>query len=629
MKIDILKIVDRVKNSNDYSISSLMQMINNENIILEKNDLLDLISKFIKFFYYTPDYIGQLISEISKIYHPKNVIDICCGTGNILNNLENINQKTGIDINPEIIQIAKYLNKDVNFVVGNTINYIFQETFDLVVGSIPYFGFSRFDKNIEKEIILKGLSILSDNGIAIFVMPNSILNGNYHAETRKIIKDNYVIDFIISLQPDQNQFSLIQLTILVIRKGKAKDKIFLPIFQYDIKSFINEYKEQKGDFYLPYSKLEYRFDREYYNPKYNIDNLLGNEPLKELNKLAIILKHKPINRENITNKGKYKIFTDNKIEKYTNELIDEKFILRQNDIIVRLTNFKFIGKYIDENYATITDNNYAIIRSNDENNYISIFLNTKQGQELFSLQVSKFAHGTSFNTTNISVLNQILVPIFPIEKITKTLLEEQLRKNRIDELEKLIQELKEEKYQISELESIPIYQTFKHIEQKENLKNMWIKVSENNITGQEKGKRFEVFVSELFGSFFKIVSCNLLTENGELDIILENYNTEPFWLEYGSDIFVECKNWNSHSPLKEVATFIEKVSSSNVKLGFFISMSGFTTDAIVKFKNNTINKQKPLIVPISGDDINELIDEKYNINQFLKDKIRNIKYLNK
>jgi len=150
-----------------------------------------------------------------------------------------------------------------------------------------------------------------------------------------------------------------------------------------------------------------------------------------------------------------------------------------------------------------------------------------------------------------------------------------------------------------------------------------------NLKSYEKGKRFENFIITLFSQLFKVVSHNLFTENGEIDVVLEITNQEPFWIEFGGDVFVECKNWNKNIPLNEVTKFCHKVSQARLKLGFIVSVNGFTNDAIRTLKNDACNINAPLVVPISGTDIEKSILKREKFDEFLKEKIRNIKYVRK
>jgi hypothetical protein len=161
------------------------------------------------------------------------------------------------------------------------------------------------------------------------------------------------------------------------------------------------------------------------------------------------------------------------------------------------------------------------------------------------------------------------------------------------------------------------------------LTSKWYRVLEQGIASHEKGKRFEEFASDFFGQVFKVVSRDLNTENGELDLVLEIVKSDPFWIEFGGDALVECKNLNSNSPLKEVGAFAHKVGQARVKLAFFVSVSGFTDDAKRTLRNQASNVNAPLVVPIEGKDIERAILKKELLEEFFKEMIRGIKYLRK
>ena len=145
----------------------------------------------------------------------------------------------------------------------------------------------------------------------------------------------------------------------------------------------------------------------------------------------------------------------------------------------------------------------------------------------------------------------------------------------------------------------------------------------------QKGKLFENFVERLFRQCFDIVGLNTNTENGEIDIILGNVNADPFWAEWGGDILVECKNWSSSRPLKETAAFAQKVRMSRGRLGFFVSMGGFTEDAIRTLRNQVADREAPLIVPISGADVESMLNNREKFDPFFRRVIRSFKHLNK
>jgi hypothetical protein len=156
-----------------------------------------------------------------------------------------------------------------------------------------------------------------------------------------------------------------------------------------------------------------------------------------------------------------------------------------------------------------------------------------------------------------------------------------------------------------------------------SLRTEWDKVMEIGLSPDEKGRRFEEFSAAFFSALFSVVETRLNTDNGELDLVLEMLELRPFWLKFGSDILVECKNWADPRPLKEAALTCYKASQSRaIKLAFLVSVSGFTKDALVTLRNNARNPDNPLVVPISGDEIKSVLSGTRTIEEFLKERIR-------
>lgn len=166
-------------------------------------------------------------------------------------------------------------------------------------------------------------------------------------------------------------------------------------------------------------------------------------------------------------------------------------------------------------------------------------------------------------------------------------------------------------------------------EQFNALLNAWDRFSKKNLRNHEKGALFEEFAASLFSSVFRVVSRDLQTESGELDLVLEIIKPEPFWIEFGGDALVECKNWNSNTPVKEVLSFTQKATQARVKLAFFVSVTGFTNHAKASLAATSSNLLAPLIVPIDGEQIKEALARNTNLEEFFKERIRAIKYLRK
>jgi len=90
---------------------------------------------------------------------------------------------------------------------------------------------------------------------------------------------------------------------------------------------------------------------------------------------------------------------------------------------------------------------------------------------------------------------------------------------------------------------------------------------------------------------------------------------------------VECKNLKSGMPLSEVSAFLNKVSQLRVKLGFIVSMSGFTQDAERMIRNRSSNVTAPLVVPLDADRIRTALQHGHKLDDFFREVVREIKYV--
>jgi len=81
-------------------------------------------------YYY--NYIKSLVSELTAKFSYYSVLDIGCGTGEILDSLS---PKTGfgVDISPEMVSLAKKKFKKYNFIASDFDNLDFKGKFDLIL----------------------------------------------------------------------------------------------------------------------------------------------------------------------------------------------------------------------------------------------------------------------------------------------------------------------------------------------------------------------------------------------------------------------------------------------------------------------------------------------------------------
>jgi len=121
-----------------------------------------------------------------------------------------------------------------------------------------------------------------------------------------------------------------------------------------------------------------------------------------------------------------------------------------------------------------------------------------------------------------------------------------------------------------------------------------------------KGRLLEELMCKFFECIkdFSIID-RLKTETEEIDLVILNKSTEPFWQKESQLILVECKNWSSKCGKNELVIFKEKIKNrrNRSKLGFFISWNGFTET----FSKEDIRTAQGdiLLVPVTGEEIIE------------------------
>ncbi|MEE4594126.1 NACHT domain-containing protein [Streptomyces sp. DSM 41524] len=156
------------------------------------------------------------------------------------------------------------------------------------------------------------------------------------------------------------------------------------------------------------------------------------------------------------------------------------------------------------------------------------------------------------------------------------------------------------------------------------LREQWASLPRKGAPSTERGTSLETFAKDLFGAHFKVVKVRRHHRVGEIDLVCEMERVDPFWVYHGGDVWVECKNTENKATTEQVNTFIGKLVGSRYKLGFFLSASGFTRDAMKRMGEAAAGSASPLVVPITGEDIQQLINDRTEISQFFKESVRKI-----
>jgi|LauGreDrversion4_2_1035121.scaffolds.fasta_scaffold17739_4 adenine-specific DNA-methyltransferase len=216
------------------------QQININYSNLSINLTKNIISKEKKKFgiYFTPP--NTIIKNI-KILEPyisniKNVLEPSCGSCEyvlMLNQQYDLNI-VGIEHHKDIYENIKHIqtnNHNIKLYNENYLDYLTDETYDLIIGNPPYFVMSKEDvdekyysyfdgrPNIFILFIIKSIQLLNDEGILSFVLPKNFLNCLYYDKTRKYIYENLKIIDIIECNDDYLETSQ-ETIIMIIQKNK-------------------------------------------------------------------------------------------------------------------------------------------------------------------------------------------------------------------------------------------------------------------------------------------------------------------------------------------------------------------------------------------------------------------------
>ncbi len=125
-----------------------------------------------------------------------------------------------------------------------------------------------------------------------------------------------------------------------------------------------------------------------------------------------------------------------------------------------------------------------------------------------------------------------------------------------------------------------------------------------------KGALLEQVMKLLFKSIpgFEEASTNIRSDSEEIDVVVRNRSTDPFWAKEGQYLFGECKNWSTKSGAAEARNFSEKLQAKRQRasMGLFFSVNGFTEG----FKTELVKRSErtELVIPFDGEQISAWIE---------------------
>jgi hypothetical protein len=147
-------------------------------------------------------------------------------------------------------------------------------------------------------------------------------------------------------------------------------------------------------------------------------------------------------------------------------------------------------------------------------------------------------------------------------------------------------------------------------------------VRETGVTTKERGDALEALVEALLRTEepnLQPVERNYRTREEEIDVLVTNGLTDPWWAAHGSPlILIECKNKKAKASVPDLRTFESKVKDRGAlcKIGIFVSVSGFAATTLQRLKS--FQAEGGIIFAVSGSDLDELIATKTKLSDWLR-----------
>lgn len=519
----------------------LINAIEESDMEVSKDDLLELVENDSRIHLHTtPNVLGKLIAEIASEKEAINVIDICCGTGNLLYYLQNqIEDLTGVEIEENVAALTNYILDDVNIITADSFQYPFSKKYDLVIGNLPWgmpIHYQGKTLKSEEAFIRKAFELVLEDGDIIFLVPVNILNSSIYKSFRE--EFCMYLNLVIELPNNILPYSGLKTAIVRFSKQKNKTISFGKIESLQNPKSYKDYIIKD----ISLTNIKDRWDVDFYsNQDKAIYKDLDGFTTKTLIEIAEIVKGVYLKPDEHPSKNNYIYLTPVHIKegklnienatKFINKssLSDSqnRFILKAGDIVMS-TIFNDLKMYVykENDPPAIASNNMVIIRSNNDD-YIVSYLQTEDGKRIFSEQAKDLTTGSVIPHINIKDIQNIKIPILPLSDLNV------IGNNAIDnasteELLALEDILKSYKDQIKDLKSENdslkieknfINDRFDRIEKKLEILNT--KLDSLLLIIQDLSKEFQDIKSSISSPEDKLsLLCSEL--DSKIEILLEN-----------------------------------------------------------------------------------------------------------
>lgn len=113
-------------------------------------------AKFYDALYHFRDYkkASERLSEIINKYNPqaKSLLDIACGTGKHIEHIKNFINPEGLDLNEELLEIAKERCPEIKFHLFDMTDFQLNKKYDVVTCLFSSVAYARTIQNLKKAV---------------------------------------------------------------------------------------------------------------------------------------------------------------------------------------------------------------------------------------------------------------------------------------------------------------------------------------------------------------------------------------------------------------------------------------------------------------------------------------------
>ena len=193
--------------------------------------------------YYTPLPVASQLMGLIKINDHSNVVDICCGSCNLLSVAKQKNKKincTGVDIDPVETPDFRIIKDDGRLFATNHANQ-----FDYALANPPFgnsgensFAESLFigdydginSSRLEIEMLIANLLLLKEDGVLLIILPSTTIDGTSTINVRRTIAAKHHIHSIIDMPLNAFCPHRIKCSAIIIEKQKNVNRVATQLF---------------------------------------------------------------------------------------------------------------------------------------------------------------------------------------------------------------------------------------------------------------------------------------------------------------------------------------------------------------------------------------------------------------